>query len=235
MSSPRLSLAFAAAGAVLFAASLAGGVYLYAVVLARTTPTWSAAAAAFDAVLFSLFALHRSILARTRSKARLAELFPPAFERTTYVWLASLLFLMVCVLWRPVGGPPLFALAPPLSWLLNAVQLAGGLLTLASIRRFDLLEFVGVRQLLPARTRPRSPLSSRGAYGFVRHPIYLGWLLLVWPTPFLTPDRLWFAALSTLYLIVAIPFEERGLMAQFGAEYAAYRRQVRWRVVPGIY
>ena len=232
---PRLSLAFAAAGAVLFAASLGYGIYFYAVVLARTAPTWSGTAAAVDGILFSLFALHHSILARTRVKVGLTRILPPALERSTYVWLASLLFLVVCVGWRPVGGLPLFEVSPPLAWLLEAVQFGGVLLTLASIRRFDLFEFVGVRQVLPARASPGYALSNQGPYGLVRHPIYLGWMLMVWATPFLTPDRFWFAVLSTAYLIVAIPIEERGLVAQFGADYAAYRRRVRWRVLPGIY
>jgi methanethiol S-methyltransferase len=81
----------------------------------------------------------------------------------------------------------------------------------------------------------RPPLVARGGYGFVRHPIYLGWMLMVWGAPVMSLSRLTFASVSTLYLLLAIPFEERSLRARFGAAYDAYVRAVRWRVLPGVY
>jgi protein-S-isoprenylcysteine O-methyltransferase Ste14 len=47
--------------------------------------------------------------------------------------------------------------------------------------------------------------------------------------------RLSFAVISTAYLVVAIPFEERSLVETFGPAYASYRKKVRWRMMPGIY
>jgi len=47
--------------------------------------------------------------------------------------------------------------------------------------------------------------------------------------------RLSFAAISTLYLALAIPFEERSLIETFGPDYASYRMKVRLRMMPGIY
>jgi protein-S-isoprenylcysteine O-methyltransferase Ste14 len=35
--------------------------------------------------------------------------------------------------------------------------------------------------------------------------------------------------------VLAVPFEERGLVETFGPEYASYRERVRWRMIPGIY
>ena len=51
----------------------------------------------------------------------------------------------------------------------------------------------------------------------------------------MTGDRLAFAVISTAYLVVAIPWEERSLLRVFGEEYARYKQQVRWRVVPYLY
>ena len=79
------------------------------------------------------------------------------------------------------------------------------------------------------------PLRTTGVYALVRHPIYLGWILLVFGTPSLNGTRLVFAAVSTLYLAIAVPWEERALLATFGAEYRTYQNRVRWRMVPGIY
>jgi len=60
-------------------------------------------------------------------------------------------------------------------------------------------------------------------------------MLLVFGTAHMTTDRLAFAVLSSLYLIVAIPWEERGLIAAFGDDYERYKRKVRWRVLPYVY
>jgi protein-S-isoprenylcysteine O-methyltransferase Ste14 len=44
-----------------------------------------------------------------------------------------------------------------------------------------------------------------------------------------------FAVVSTLYVAMAIPWEERALLDTFGAAYEAYRGTVRWRMMPGVY
>ena len=85
----------------------------------------------------------------------------------------------------------------------------------------------------PPETSPR--LRHDSLYGLVRHPIYFAWLLMVWPAPVMTGSRLTFAALTTLYLVVAIPLEERSLRKAFGPAYDHYRRRVRWRMLPGVY
>ena len=65
----------------------------------------------------------------------------------------------------------------------------------------------------------------------MRHPIYLGWLLIVFGMPHMTATRLAFAVISSVYLIVAIPFEEPSLIDSFGDEYRRYRQIVRWRLI----
>ena len=123
------------------------------------------------------------------------------------------------------------------------------MLTLWSAARVDIWELAGVRQAhaawgqSPVSSAPSAPppasdapvLTVGGPYTWVRHPIYLGWVLLVFGAPAMTTGRLCFATVSTLYLIVAIPLEERSLTGEFGAAYARYRRQVRWRLLPGVW
>jgi len=69
----------------------------------------------------------------------------------------------------------------------------------------------------------------------VRHPLYFAWVLLVFGAPVMTATRATFAIASTAYLALAIPWEERSLIDLFGEQYEEYRRQVRWRMIPGIY
>jgi protein-S-isoprenylcysteine O-methyltransferase Ste14 len=158
-------------------------------------------------------------------------------ERSLYTWVATLLFVLVCALWQAMPRE-LYHLEGLAAAPGYAVQVAGILLTARGAARLDVLDLAGVRPLLDARGgRPREhvPLETRGVYGFVRHPLYFGWALLVFGAPHMTCTRLTFAVISTAYLAVAIPFEERSLSRVFGGEYEAYKRQVRWRMLPGIY
>ena len=78
-------------------------------------------------------------------------------------------------------------------------------------------------------------LIERGPYRLVRHPIYFGWILSVFGAAHMTGDRLAFAAISSLYLVIAVPWEERSLRQSFGADYDRYTEKVRWRVLPFLY
>ena len=70
-----------------------------------------------------------------------------------------------------------------------------------------------------SRITPRPiEFKAEGPFAIVRHPIYLGWVLMVFATPVMTTSRLLFAVVSTLYLIAAIPFEERSLLENFPRE-----------------
>jgi protein-S-isoprenylcysteine O-methyltransferase Ste14 len=112
------------------------------------------------------------------------------------------------------------------------LQASGGLSAALGAARLDPLELAGMRQA-SAATSPT--LQTHGIYGYVRHPLYLGWVLLVWGTHHMTTDHLLFAALTTAYLMIAVPFEERGLISTFGRAYESYQQRVRWRILPGLY
>lgn len=226
--------AFAWLGGALFVAALGVGAFTYAVALgaaagAASGPRWRPIAA--NVALFSFFALHHSLLARTRVKAWIAPVVPAAMERSVYVWVASLLFIAVCLLWQSVPGS-LWRVDGRAALAAHAVQLAGVWLTLRTASLLDALELAGIRQA----TAPR-PIVFRaaGPFRLVRHPIYLGWLLMVFFTPEMTLGRFVFAAVSSAYLVLAIPWEERSLLAAFGETYRAYQQRVRWRLVPGLW
>jgi protein-S-isoprenylcysteine O-methyltransferase Ste14 len=237
-STRRLAFIVAWAGAAAFAASLAWFLYCYLVLYGRPAATGSVAAPiAVNVLLFTIFALHHSVLARTRAKTVVQRLAPAELERSLYTWVASLLFAAVCWWWQPVPGT-LYEMPGPIraaGWL---VQALGLVLTIHASRALDVLDLAGVRAieraLQPASADPPS-LNTRGLYGFVRHPLYFAWVLFVFGTPAMTDTRAAFAVISTAYLMLAIPFEERSLVRTFGDDYLRYRDRVRWRMIPGLY
>lgn len=216
-------------GGALFVGSLGLCAWLYLFVLGRPLTSAGWGSVAIDTLLITCFALHHSLLARDRAKAWVAHTVGPDLIRSAYVWVASALLIAVCLEWRPIGGE-FYAFGGGLGVAFAAVQLAGLWLTARGAARIDPLELAGIH---PA-THTQG-LQVTGPYRLVRHPLYLGWLLMVFGAAHMTGDRLLFAALTTGYLVVAIPWEERSLRSSFGADYERYMRDVKWRMVPFIY
>ena len=233
-----IALPFAWFAAASFAASLLYFVYCYLVVYGESASSGSPwTAALVNLALFSAFACHHSVFARSGVKRWLHAVIPSTLERATYTLAASILFALVCAAWMPVQGA-LYHIPEPWTFVPYGVFGLGVAVTLLSARRLDALELAGVRQVLErggATKRPAAPLLTTGLYGVVRHPIYLGWVLLMAGVPQMTFTRLTFAAISTIYLALAIPFEEKSLIETFGPDYASYQRKVRWRMLPGVY
>ena len=236
-----LALAFAWTGAFVFVLSLGFFLYQHATVWGPETSAdtsgnpWRPVLA--DAGLFTIFALHHSLLARTGAKRLVTNVLPPWLERSAYTWVASVLFLVVCSEWRPVPGI-LYTLPDGWQLLGRAAQIAGLVLTMKATVALDGLDLAGVRQVLNARHAApvrHVPLKTDGVFAIVRHPLYFGWVLFVFGAPSMTGTRFVFALVSTLYLAMAVPFEERSLAEVFGRAYGDYQRRTRWRIVPGLW
>ena len=235
--------AFVWLGGVAFVSSLAGCAYSYVVLWAAldlplvhfSTGTGLSQLApglpalVFDLALLGLFTVHHSVFARDRVKRWLADTIAERLLKSVYVWTASVLLIIVCVLWQPIGG----SLYRATGWLAVAhaiVQSIGVLLIARSVSVIDALELAGIR-----RTQLAAPLQVTGPYRLVRHPVYLGWILALFGAAHMTGDRLAFATITTVYLMMAIPWEERSLVGAFGEEYERYKRRVKWRVVPYVF
>ena len=236
----RLALVIAWTGAAIFAASLAWFAYSYLFRFGQRAPAGPLARPILiNVLLFSGFALHHSVLARSGAKRVVHLLIPPELERSIYTWVASVLFLAVCAWWQPVPGV-VYDLTGPWRFLGWTVQLAGLVLTIRASAALDVLDLAGVRAVVrrvnahsPDGSNP--PLTTRGLYAFVRHPLYFAWTLFVFGAPTMTGTRASFAIVSTAYLMIAIPWEERGLVAAFGQQYEDYRRRVTTRMIPWLY
>ncbi|MEZ5531019.1 MAG: isoprenylcysteine carboxylmethyltransferase family protein [Steroidobacteraceae bacterium] len=187
------------------------------------------ASIAIDCLLLALFAIQHSVMARRWFKERWTQIIPWSIERSTYVLCASLALLLLFRQWRPIGidiwsvdnSGGRVAL-----WALFGAGWATVLVVTFLINHFDLF---GLRQVwLPLTGRPYTPVAFRTPrpYRHVRHPLYFGFLLAFWATPHMTLAHLVFAIATTAYIVLAIQFEERDLVAEHGATYEAYRRSV---------
>lgn len=232
VSTTRTAIAWA--GGVAFAVSL---LWCFLVILFGMPENGAPGAPAFtlavsNFLLFTLFAVHHSLFARTGIKRWITSQVPPELERSTYVWISSLLLILVCIAWRPLPGVAYVhhGAAAIAHWL---IVLAGFWLTFRSASVLDPLVLAGIRQA--ARQEFTSEFKLTGPYYLVRHPIYLGWLLIVFGAPEMTWTRLEFAVVSSAYLVFAIPFEERSLVDAFGETYRDYQKRVRWKLVPYVW
>ena len=231
-------LIFVWSGALLFVASLAVFGYSYFVSFGRPAPPGPVGRDVLvNIALFSVFALHHSLLARSGAKGLLQRVLSAPLERSIYTWTASILLIVVCLRWRLIPGE-LYRVEGSLAIVGHAIQITGAAVSICGSTAIGMLKLAGVQSLLEARQGRAAEhlgLQTSGLYGFVRHPLYFAWVLMMFGTPHMTATRLVFAIVSTAYLALAIPLEERGLIGVFGDEYRSYKRRVRWRMVPGVY
>jgi methanethiol S-methyltransferase len=225
-----LERGFVWAGGTMFVASLMLTAWLYAIRFGALQPFTGWRSIGVDAVLLTVFALHHSAFAREPIKKRLASLVPTRLLRSLYVWVASSLLIFMDLAWQPVGGM-VYRVDGWTAWIFTVVQIIGVLMIAQSVRAIDPLELAGIRN--PKMTDEE--LQTGGVYRLVRHPLYFGWVLIVFGAAHMTGDRLTFAILTTAYLVIAMPWEERSLERTFGASYRRYMKDVRWRIVPYVY
>jgi hypothetical protein len=234
---PTASL-LAWAGAGLFVVSLSYFVYSYWIVFGtRADGPLRAWPVIWNVALFSLFALHHTVFAREPIRQALTQALG-RLERSFYVWIASLLFIAVCTLWRPLPGT-VWELGEAGSIALLFLQIGGITFSVVSAAAIDVWELAGIRQLNSQRPSPNAhtefEFKTTGPYGLVRHPIYLGWFVIVFAVGTMTMTRFVFAVVSCLYILVAIPFEERSLRRTTQGAYDRYMDRVPRKLIPGVY
>jgi protein-S-isoprenylcysteine O-methyltransferase Ste14 len=183
-----------------------------------------------NVVLMSIFALQHSIMARPAFKAWWTKLVSPSVERSTYVLLSNAALLLLYWQWRPM---------PEAVWdvqgglgrgVIEGLFFFGWFVVLISTFMIDHFELFGLRQVLSRMTgkeAPRPSFKDPGLYKIVRHPIMVGFIIAFWAAPTMSQGHLLFAAVTTAYILVALQFEERDLVAVFGATYTDYRSRVR--------
>jgi protein-S-isoprenylcysteine O-methyltransferase Ste14 len=196
----------------------------------------------FDGLLFLSFGFLHSVFAQKSWQTRLLSWLPPQAIRTFYMTLTGVSALLVMAFWQS-SGVILWAL--PVSRISGDGEIAWKITTAVSMilfwgffavgmsvfSKFGIAQFFGLKQIYqPTRKLDRvegnSTLIQTGLYSRVRHPLYFFGALALVMTPIMTLDRLFLVAVMGLYLVFAIPFEEKKLIAIFGKQYEEYQKRV---------
>jgi protein-S-isoprenylcysteine O-methyltransferase Ste14 len=180
-------------------------------------------------LLMSLFAVQHSVMARKRFKAWWTQFVPKPIERSTYVLFASLSLLLLFWQWRPMPAVVWQINNPDYAACVAVIALMGWVLVFVSTFLINHFELFGLQQVtnnLTDRELPAPRFRTPFLYKFVRHPLYLGFIIAVWAAPKMTVGHLLFATVITAYIFVGIFLEERDLVALFGEEYRQYKQRV---------
>ena len=180
-------------------------------------------------LLMAVFAVQHSVMARKQFKAWWTQFVPPQVERSTYVLLSSLALVLLFWQWRPMPVPVWQIADPYLAMAVTVLSFVGWMIVLTSTFLINHFELFGLQQVvnnLAGRSASAARFRTPLYYKFVRHPLYLGFIIAFWAAPTMTVGRLLFAAVTTAYIFVGIVLEERDLVELFGDEYRRYRQRV---------
>jgi protein-S-isoprenylcysteine O-methyltransferase Ste14 len=215
--------------AFLYAVGFVGGFVVPRTVDAGLTASIGEAVVV-NILLLGLFGVQHSVMARPAFKRWWTRFVPAPIERSTYVLLSSLVLFLLYWQWRTMPAVIWDVDASAgriVLWVLFWLGWATALASTFMINHFDLF---GLRQVyLSWRGKPYSDLTFRTVllYRLVRHPLMVGFLIAFWAIPTMTAGHLLFAAVTTVYILVAIQLEEHDLVAALGEQYRGYQRRVR--------
>jgi len=183
-----------------------------------------------NSLVFGLFVLQHSVMARPAFKKWIKRIIGPAIERSTFVLLTSLILLLIFWQWQPIKTVVWEVENETLAAVLTGVFFIGWLIVFLSTFMINHFELFGLKQIFENLKNKQSQshvLQVNFFYKIVRHPIMLGFIIAFWATPLMTVGHLVFSLATTIYIIVAVKYlEERDLRKLIGKEYEEYQKKV---------
>jgi len=187
--------------------------------------------------LIILWGVQHTVMARDWFKEAIAHIVPHHTERSTYVLASTLILVLLMYAWQPIDGI-IWQVQNPLGVkILWSVFGIGWVLVLLSTFLTDHFDLFGLRQTwlhFVKKTYTSVNFTESLLYRWIRHPMMLGLLLAFWAIPVTTAGHLVFSLGMTVYILMGIHFEEKGLAASIGADYTEYQKRTA-RIIPKIY
>lgn len=187
--------------------------------------------------LMLLWGVQHSIMARAWFKTMIASLVPHHVERSTYVLASAITLAVLMFYWQPMEGIIWQATNETAVMVLWLIFGLGWILVLVSTFLTDHFDLFGLRHswlYFIKRTYTPVKFTEYLFYRWVRHPMMLGLLLAFWSIPTMTVGHLVFSIGMTLYVLVGIHFEEKGLAKAIGQPYEDYQQRTK-KIIPSIY
>jgi protein-S-isoprenylcysteine O-methyltransferase Ste14 len=187
------------------------------------------AAAVIDIALIALFGVQHSVMARQGFKRAWTKVVPRHLERSVYVLITSIVLIVLFDFWQPIGANVWSVQSATGSGILWALFWVGWGIVLVSTFLINHFELFGLQQAwfhLRARQEQAPQMREPSLYRFVRHPMMVGFFFALWAIPQMSAGHLLLAAGFSVYILVALWFEERDLVGLFGADYENYRSRV---------
>jgi len=178
--------------------------------------------------LLALFAVQHSVMARPAFKRWWTQYIPKPVERSTYTLFSSIALIVLFAFWQPMGGNIWNVTDPVGQTILYTTFIFGWSLVLVATFLINHFDLFGLRQVwlyLVGKQYTNLSFKTPSLYKHVRHPMYVGWFFAFWATPTMSVTHLFFAIVTTVYILVAIQFEERDLSEAL-PEYNNYRKRV---------
>lgn len=181
----------------------------------------------FDAFLCLMFFLQHSLMIRKSFRQWLTKIVRPEYHAALFSVVSGIVLLTMIVFWQKTDL--LIRLRQLTSWSLYGIfflSVMGVAMSSRALKGVDPFGRRAVRHYMRGTTPREISFRILGPYRWVRHPIYLFLLVMIWSCPNLTADRLLFDILWTIWIITGTILEERDLVAALGDEYRAYQREV---------
>jgi len=188
----------------------------------------------FNILLILIWGIFHSFLAQPKAYKIQENIFPVQTHRANFTVLAgsSICFCLI-FLWQD-SGVIVWDISFLPFWIKTIFSsfCTMGFIAVLSSPGFDMLEFLGAKQLFMTREECRNLsgenkteyLMTDDVYGLVRHPMYTQFPLSVF-SPNMTLDHLLFLVAVFGYLVlVGIPKEEEKLLQKFGDKYLQYQK-----------
>jgi methanethiol S-methyltransferase len=151
------------------------------------------------------------------------------YYRIFYNVMALVTLTPVLVYSFSIKGPAVFRWEGPFRIVQGLLVGSAFLLFIGGAKRYDLAQFLGIRQVLENSTcsvlTDDCHLDTRGILGMVRHPWYAGGILIVWARN-LDMAAILTSLVITVYFLIGAFLEEKKMLAEFGEEYIGYQQRV---------
>jgi methanethiol S-methyltransferase len=182
----------------------------------------------FDAGLCLVFFIQHSAMLRQWFRKRALERMPIHYYGAVYAIASGLALLILLFFWQKSSSTVMSA-SGVYRWLfrfLFLISIAGFIWATRALGTFDPFGVQTIFYHVRNKQPKTLPLTIRGPYKLVRHPLYFFSFLMIWSFPDLSADRLMFNFLWTGWIIIGTMLEERDLVREFGAKYQNYQIKI---------